>query len=192
LEAGALQLDLQAQVRSTSCASTSSPAADASDATGSLTRSGDAERIVLLLVHRHGDRTRGHRADECRGSRQQEPRVPAVPVSDSEPLFTGAWIATWLRLLSMSNSVVPVLGLRSLLVYAAIVIPVAGVGGVQLSVPSTVVMPPGLTSCAGSGRCRRRCAGIGGRVDVGTEVLPIERQRQLGHLSAAADRSPIV
>ena len=47
----------------------------------------------------------------------------------------------------MSNSVVPVLGLRSLLVYAAIVIPVAGVGGVQLSVPSTVVMPPGLTSC---------------------------------------------
>jgi hypothetical protein len=38
------------------------------------------------------------------------------PVGTSEPLFGGDWMAAWSRIVSMSNSVVPVLASRSLFV----------------------------------------------------------------------------
>src|SRR5215813_12654849 len=48
------------------------------------------------------------------------------PVGTSEPALGGDWMTTWFNEVSMSYSVVPVFGSRSLFVYAAPVRPVAG------------------------------------------------------------------
>ena len=53
--------------------------------------------------------------------------MPSLPVAESEPALAGAWMATWSIAVSMSNSVVAVSASRSLFVYAAALIPVAGV-----------------------------------------------------------------
>jgi hypothetical protein len=82
--------------------------------------------------------------------------TPILPVGASEPAFAGDCTEIWSSAVSRSNSVVAVVGSRSLLVYAAAVTPVAGaVAGGYVSVPSTAVVPAAGMPIWSSMLCRR-------------------------------------